>query len=201
SDLPPAAVAVALRAANAVDAYHRMRHSFELVWTGPTPSITQLRRTDQALLEVVAAAREHLLLVSFAVHGAGALQAALLGAQARGVKIRLLLESPDESRGRVDAASIAWLEPHVAAGAERYVWPYEMREKVAGARGEPRFGVLHAKCAVADQGVLFLSSANMTDHALELNMELGIMVHGGPLPAQVVGHFDALIEAGLLVRS
>jgi phosphatidylserine/phosphatidylglycerophosphate/cardiolipin synthase-like enzyme len=200
-DLSPAAVAAALRAADAVDAYHRAEATLELVWTGPAPATTQLRRTDQALLEVIGAARNDLLLVSFAVHGAGALQSALLEALARGVRIRLVLESPEESRGRVDAAFTTWLGPQLAAGAERYVWPYEMREKVAGVSGEARFGVLHAKCAVADRRVLFLSSANLTDHALQLNMELGVLAHGGPLPGQVAGHFDSLVEAGLLVRA
>ena len=62
-----------------------------------------------------------------------------------------------------------------------------------------KHGSLHAKCAVADRRRLFLSSANLTAYALTLNMELGLLVTDGPLPAQVDQHFRALIEAGKLV--
>ena len=64
-------------------------------------------------------------------------------------------------------------------------------------RPQPRFwtGVrtLHGKCAVADRKALFLSSANMTECALDRNMELGILVMGGDLPGTVVRHFESLV--------
>jgi len=49
---------------------------------------------------------------------------------------------------------------------------------------------LHAKLAVADGESLFISSANLTNAAMQLNMELGVLICGGELPAQVVKHFD-----------
>jgi len=45
-----------------------------------------------------------------------------------------------------------------------------------------------------------MPSANFTEHAMELNMELGLLLHGGGLPAQVASHFDGLIAAGVLQR-
>src|SRR5437773_9739469 len=42
---------------------HRERHSTELVWTGPDAGIIPLRRTEQAILQVINSARERLLLV------------------------------------------------------------------------------------------------------------------------------------------
>jgi hypothetical protein len=64
--------------------------------------------------------------------------------------------------------------------------------------GKP--GILHVKCAVADGRWLFLSSANLTEYAFTINMELGLLVTGGNLPRQVQEHFDRLIEAGVLAR-
>jgi cardiolipin synthase A/B len=57
---------------------------------------------------------------------------------------------------------------------------------------------MHAKCAVADEELLFISSANLTGYALALNMELGLLVRGGPLPAAVWTHFQRLIEGGVM---
>jgi len=45
-----------------------------------------------------------------------------------------------------------------------------------------------------------LSSANFTEYAFTINMELGLLVTGGKLPAQVERHFERLIEAGVFLR-
>jgi phosphatidylserine/phosphatidylglycerophosphate/cardiolipin synthase-like enzyme len=37
---------------------------------------------------------------------------------------------------------------------------------------------MHAKAAVADSSTAFLTSANLTEAALERNMELGVLIHG-----------------------
>ena len=62
-----------------------------------------------------------------------------------------------------------------------------------------RHGSLHAKCAVADAATLLISSANLTAYALSLNMELGLLVRGGPQPQEVAAHFTGLIQRGVLL--
>jgi phosphatidylserine/phosphatidylglycerophosphate/cardiolipin synthase-like enzyme len=79
------------------------------------------------------------------------------------------------------------------------VWPAHKRERdLTGT-----LGALHAKCAVADRKLLFISSANLTGHALTINMELGVMINGGRLPSDVTTQYMRLIENGILepVRS
>ena len=76
------------------------------------------------------------------------------------------------------------------------MWPLEKREK--DNNGKP--GILHVKCAVADGRWLFLSSANLTEYAFTINMELGLLVSGGNLPGQVEAHFDYLIQASELAK-
>lgn len=51
----------------------------------------------------------------------------------------------------------------------------------------------------ADEELLFISSANLTEYALTLNMELGVLIKGGPLPGDVAAHFNRLIEDRVLV--
>ena len=61
------------------------------------------------------------------------------------------------------------------------------------------FGVLHAKCAVADGQLLFLSSANLTDYAMNFNIELGVLIRSAPRHAQrVAAQFEQMIAQGIL---
>ena len=60
-------------------------------------------------------------------------------------------------------------------------------------------GVLHAKAVVIDDEVVFVTSANLTEAALDRNIELGLLVRDRALAANVAMHFQTLIERGLLL--
>jgi cardiolipin synthase len=45
---------------------------------------------------------------------------------------------------------------------------------------------------------LLVSSANLTEFALNMNMELGLLVRGEDLPGRVVEHFNKLIRERVL---
>jgi hypothetical protein len=49
---------------------------------------------------------------------------------------------------------------------------------------------------VASSRWLFLSSANLTEYAFTINMELGVLVTGGRLPGRVQGHLDRQVGNG-----
>jgi phosphatidylserine/phosphatidylglycerophosphate/cardiolipin synthase-like enzyme len=63
---------------------------------------------------------------------------------------------------------------------------------------EGRRGSLHVKCVVADAERMFVSSANLTEQALRLNMELGILIAGTRHPHDVEDHFAELTGRGVL---
>ena len=81
----------------------------------------------------------------------------------------------------------------MAQAARLYVWP--LARRLRDDRG--RHGSLHAKVALADAQSMLISSANLTGHAMKLNMELGLLVRGGALPAQVEAHLERLVERGV----
>jgi phosphatidylserine/phosphatidylglycerophosphate/cardiolipin synthase-like enzyme len=60
-------------------------------------------------------------------------------------------------------------------------------------------GVLHAKAIVVDDEVVFVTSANLTEAALDRNIELGFLVRDHALAASVSTHFRTLIERRLLL--
>ncbi len=192
--IPPACVALALQAAATAVGRQRRAQTVELVWTGPT-STQPLRRTAQVLQGIIDEAQHDLLIISFAVYDIPEIGAALRRAALRGVAIRLLIESPQASAGKIAYDGLAAFGPMVAAHASVYHWPRDQRPT----DDQGHHGALHAKCAVADATTMLISSANLTRYALDLNMELGLLVRGGSQPTQVTRHVDDLIAAGTLV--
>jgi len=192
--LPPKALALALQSASEVDERHRNREEVQLIWTGPDVSNLPFRRTEQALLELVESAKTSLLIVAFAAYKIPALVEAINVAASAGVNVACVFESHDASGGKVSFpfAKKLGLGPLV----RRFVWPMTKRPKDSVGH----YGSLHAKCAVIDSNLLFLSSANLTECAFNLNMELGVLIKGGSLPIAVESHFQTLIATGHLER-
>ena len=123
---------------------------------------------------------------------ASAIERALL----RNVRVVFVLETAREDGGKVEFDPSTHLKALADTQGEIYRWPAESR--LQDERG--RFGSLHAKFAVADRERLFISSANLTEHAFNLNIELGVVLTGGTAPAQAAMHVDGLIRDGILCR-
>lgn len=193
--LPPAEAATAIRTAALAEQVHQERHALEMVWTGPEHPGARFRQTEQALLEVLGAARKRLTIVSYAVYKIPRIREALIDAARRGVDLRIITETPSRIEGQGEYDCLRSLGPRVSRVARVYYWPEENRPRDEGGRT----GILHVKCAVADGQTIFLSSANLTDYAFTINMELGILVTGGPLPRQVDEHFTGLIQSRVLL--
>ncbi len=194
--LSPTSLAWALRAASQMDDFHRHREHHELVWTGPETKQIQFRRTDQVLLDLIDAAQKSVIVVAFAAYKIPEIVAALKSAVERGVVVTLILESPEESGGKIEMAPLDALGLRGHARCQAYVWPLETRPRDEAGR----YGSLHAKCAIGDECWLLISSANLTVYAMNLNMELGLLIRGGDMPVRVAAHFRRLIENGTLRR-
>jgi phosphatidylserine/phosphatidylglycerophosphate/cardiolipin synthase-like enzyme len=191
--VPPAEVAAALESAAFAIAQERQRQTTELVWTGPSSGIP-LRKTRQALIELINDARHELLIVAFVVYDIDDVAAALHAATARGVSITLVVETV-ERHGRPAVDRRRALSTHGGQPWAVYEWPLAQRPL----EGQ-QHGLLHAKFAIADRQILFVSSANLTQHALDRNMELGVLIHGGGAPEKAAAHVRELIAQHILVR-
>ena len=104
--------------------------------------------------------------------------------------------APEGMNGYNEYNTLRALGDDVAACSAVYYWPKNQRGRDDGGK----FGILHVKCAVADGRLLFLSSANLTEYAFTINMELGVLVTSGKMPGQVQDHFDRLMATGILAR-
>lgn len=196
ADVSSEAVAMALRTAAHSEKVHQDYQTVELVWTGPEVGVVSFRRTEQALLQVIDGAKERVLVVSYAVYNIPRICDALVRAANRGARITVVVETPDRLEGQNTYSTLQALGSQVAARSSVYYWPLDNREKDTNGKT----GILHVKCAVSDGRTLFLTSANLTEYAFTVNMELGLLVTGGGLPEQIEQHFDRMIQMGMLAK-
>jgi phosphatidylserine/phosphatidylglycerophosphate/cardiolipin synthase-like enzyme len=189
-ELDGKSIALALRTASAVATANRSAQTIEVAWTGPLSVHVPVRMSSHVLVELIEEAREHLIVVSFVAYRDLRVIDALRRAAARGVDVNLILESAGVG-GRLERGGAdVFKELHGCASF--WVWPREKR---------PADGVsMHAKAAIADRSAALVTSANLTGHALDLNMELGLLVRGGSVPARLADHFNALFSSGELVE-
>jgi len=187
------AVALALAAARERERAARTQR-VSVVWTGPETFAVPVRRTDQALLQLIESARERLIVVSFAVYKVPEVAVALIACAQRGCDVAVVVESEAESGGKVTFEMAKALGSEIAEHARLYTWPRQLRPDVGGGKSAS----LHAKCAVTDRKRLLVSSANLTEYALTKNMELGLLVEGGEVPSRVQAHLEALIQQDTL---
>ncbi|MFP4338639.1 MAG: DISARM system phospholipase D-like protein DrmC [Halothece sp.] len=187
-------LAVALTAA--AYSYHRTRQALnvELVWTGPPSPHFSLRRTDQVLLQMIRESYHQLTLISFAVYNVPDIVEALLAALERDVTIRIIAETPDAA-AKIPFGITTALGQKILERSQVFIWPIEKRLKDS----QGRFGSLHIKGAIADTEHLLITSANLTEYALTLNMEMGLLVHSEDVTSQVDYLFNDLIQQGILV--
>ncbi len=172
----------------------RMAPTTELVWTGPATTVVPVRRTEQVLFEIIQCARQRLTIASFGVFQIPRLVNQLEQALERGITLRIVLGDRESAGDNGLERQRLQLGRTIAGRALILFWPVQKR-----ARDEQgRSGLMHVKAAVADSQVAFLSSANLTDAALERNMELGVLVRGGNMPGAIDELIDSLIESGAL---
>lgn len=165
------------------------QQSTELVWTGPTTPFVSARRTEQALLQVINAAQQTLFITSFVAYDVSTIVRAMNEAAARGVAISMLLELSQEHGGSISFDAIGKMRALVPA-ARLYAW----RDKAAPFSD----GSVHAKVAVADGRMCFITSANLTGYAMEKNMEAGVLISGGHIPRLLDDHLRSLIETNVV---
>ena len=163
--------------------------STELVWTGPTTPFVSARRTEQALLQVIDSARSTLFITSFVAYDVSCIVAALNVASGRGVSISMLLESSQEHGGSISMDVIGKMRNLVPA-ARLYGWQDKTDEFADGR--------VHAKVAVADGKMCFITSANLTGYAMERNMEAGILITGDAISRTLDDHLRSLVDTGVI---
>jgi len=173
----------------------------DLVWSGPEVTGLHARDTRRVFDELLGSAERSIWASTYAFfdgpHVFHILARRMDAIPALQVTLLLNIQ---RKRGDTTAA-----EQLVRKFADRFwstEWPGSSRPAVFF---DPRAldpdgpaGVLHAKAVVVDDEIVFITSANLTEAALDRNIELGLLVRDRALAATVSRHFRVLIERGLL---
>jgi cardiolipin synthase A/B len=181
---------VALRAAAETAAVvRRSQTTVEVAWTYPGKARPGLRTTGGVAREIVETSVASLLIVGYSVTRDPAhvgLAARTIGAIAhaaeRGVVVTALLHREVNRQ-----ALLGGWRPGVRPPS-LFTWPSNQDDKAS----------VHAKILIADRYDGLISSANLTYHGFERNLEMGLRVTGYPA-AEIHDRIHDLISAGEMV--
>jgi phosphatidylserine/phosphatidylglycerophosphate/cardiolipin synthase-like enzyme len=173
----------------------------DLVWSGPEVPGLHARNTRRVYDELLGSAERSVWASTYAFFdGPKPFEVLARRMDARKELSATLLLNIQRKKGDTTTA-----EQLVRRFADRFWktdWPGSARPRVYF---DPRAleqngpgGVLHAKAAVADDEAVFVTSANLTEAALDRNIELGLLVRDRALAASISSHFRGLIDRGLL---
>lgn len=168
-----------------------LNQTVDFVWTGPTTPGVSARRTAQALLQVTNSAKRSLFLTSFVVFDVATVMASLDQAVRRGVEVKVLLESSLDFLDDKNGGAVSKMRSMLPA-VKLYYWGNKSQEFAEGR--------VHSKIAVSDSRLAFVTSANLTGHAMEKNMEAGVLIEGEGLPRRIQDHLEALITTGIILE-
>ncbi len=157
----------------------------DLVWSGPEVPGVHARDTRRVYEELLGSAERSVWASSYAYFdGPRAFEVLARRMDARpDLRVTLLLNI-QRRRGDTTAA-----QELVRRFADRFWgtdWPGASRPRVyydpRSVESDGPAGVLHAKAVVADDEAVFVTSANLTEAALDRNIEIGLLVRGSDRP-------------------
>ena len=173
----------------------------DLVWSGPEVPGVHARDTRRVYEELLGSATHSVLASSYAYFdGPRAFEGLAQRMDTTPTLHVTLLLNIQRRRGDTSAPSEL-----VRRFADRFWgtdWPGASRPAVyydpRSLEPDGPSGVLHAKAVVADDEAVFVTSANLTEAALDRNIEVGLLVRDRALAASVSSHFRGLIDRRFL---
>ena len=165
----------------------------EVVWTGPDTNVVPVRRSAQVLKSLIDRATAKVFIVSYVSFNLPEIDESIRQALTRGVQVNLLLETADQ-RGGDQFLRNAMRYSESFTGINIFQWPPGNRPPVG-----QNVASVHAKCAVADGREAFVTSANLTEAAMDKNIELGLLLSGGPVPKEISNHLFSLVDQNVII--
>lgn len=166
----------------------------QVVWTGPKTDGSFLRSTAEVIRELIRGSKEMILVIGYWIVAGGydgivhEIISLLAQAVARGVKVIFILDERARGDARTNRQILADAWPKPIPLPEVLTWKLP---------ADDTYLKLHAKVIVADGKDALVTSANLTHHALDRNMEMGVRIVGSP--AQFISqHFLGLFASGVL---
>ena len=174
----------------------------DLVWSGPSVPGVNARDTRRVYEELLGSATQSVWASTYAFFDGPKAFEVLARRMDTMLNLRVILLL-NIQRKRGDTTHTDQLVRRFAERFWKAEWPGKSQPRVyfdprSLEEGGPS-GVLHAKAVVTDDESVFVTSANLTEAALDNNIEMGLLVRDRALAASVCSHFQKLIDNSLLV--
>ncbi|MDQ6802754.1 MAG: DISARM system phospholipase D-like protein DrmC [Acidobacteriota bacterium] len=173
----------------------------DLVWSGPEVPGVHARDTRQVYEQLLSSAERNIWACSFVYFDGHKAFDALARRMDAKPELRVILML-NIKRGHNDTSIPTDVVRRFADRFWKTDWPGKARPQVyydpRSLEPERPGGVLHAKAVVTDDESVFITSANLTEAALDRNIEIGLLVRDRALALSVTSHFRALIDQRLL---
>ncbi|MEV7776684.1 DISARM system phospholipase D-like protein DrmC [Kitasatospora sp. NPDC088351] len=192
--LPGPALALALQTASIRYEQDLATHHVEIAVSGPMSDAVPVRLTASVAIDVIRTAISTLLVTSYAAFGIREIVREIQAAADRGVSVDLVLETAHTSGGRLHGSTdgrTALHELRFHPDVRLWQWANDERHGPGGRRGS-----MHAKVIAADQSIVLIGSANLTDSAYSDNLEVGAIIRDNKAVSHLVDHFRALMHSG-----
>ncbi|TGN73463.1 hypothetical protein EOW77_0034765 [Bradyrhizobium yuanmingense] len=171
--------------------------STRLVWTGPVVPGVFPRTSREIVRELIRSAEREIWLTAYWIAGLADEEGivsdiieSLSKAINDGIDVAIALDGKKRSNSETNFSVLKSLWPLTATKPPRlYTWGKALSEAHLK---------LHAKVLVVDRREALVTSANLTMHALERSMELGVML-SGPRAAEIADQLDGLVATGEFV--
>lgn len=182
--------------------HKRLDELVNLVITGPEAPGTTIRDTGVVVRELFRSATESVVVVGYSVYQGQQVFAALANRMSELPELAATMYLNLPPITNVDEESI--ITRRFASEFEAKHWPDGCR--LPNIFYDPRSidsdrskrASLHAKCVVVDGRELFISSANFTERAQNMNVEVGVRFASETLARQLVNHFKSLVSINAL---
>ena len=173
----------------------------DLVWSGPEVPGLHARDTRRVYEELLGCAERSIWASTYAFFdGPKAFEVLARRMESRpALRVTLLLNI---QRERSDTTASGQLVRRFADRFWKTDWPGQSHPNVfydpRALDAEGPGGVLHAKAVVADDEAVFITSANLTEAALDRNIELGVLIRDRAFALTIGSYFRNLIDRDLL---
>jgi phosphatidylserine/phosphatidylglycerophosphate/cardiolipin synthase-like enzyme len=169
--------------------YEQNQNKVELAWNGPFSRQSVVTKSIYTtMIEMIYSMKSEVFLVGYSFSS----------------KSEPIIEIVDRLRSAANRGCRVWIALHNNQynnlGRFQRMWgdgpPYELyywnvqEENVS----------LHAKLLLVDERDFLITSANLTEHGMKKNIEIGLRYTGGNVPGKIKKHFLNLVQERVLIK-
>ena len=170
----------------------------ELVWTGPETSGSRVRDTFLVMQDLFSRARHSVFIAGYTFDHGDEILAPLHAAMQQYAVSATLVINTEADRTQLPEARVQKVLRRFLEAQWPTSPPYPALYHDPRTSSSKTHASMHAKTVVADARYCLVGSANFTRRGMSRNIEMGVLIDSPALAEQILAHWQALIQAGII---